>query len=105
MLNCEALGAMLGARVTVIDLSRMTYNRTVGFVNVPVAEKVPVRDGHALGATQFANTQAAYEDLPADVKSRLAGATATHDRKRVFDPEFVHATMGAVELAGGAHAM
>ena len=57
----------------------MTYNRVVGFVNVLVAVKVPMRDGKALGATQFTNTQAAYEDLPVDVKTRLAHATATHD--------------------------
>ena len=57
----------------------MTYNHVVGFVNVLVAKKVPTRDGKPLGGTEFANTQAAYEDLPADVKSRLANATATHD--------------------------
>jgi taurine dioxygenase len=57
----------------------MTYNRVVGFVNVLFAVKVPMRGGKALGATQFANTQAAYEDLPAEVKSRFADATATHD--------------------------
>ena len=57
----------------------MTYNATVGFVNVLVAHKVPMRDGQALGATEFTNTQAAYEDLPADLKERLANATATHD--------------------------
>jgi taurine dioxygenase len=57
----------------------MTYNRVVGFVNVLVALKVPVRDGRALGATEFANTQAAYDDLPESVKTRLEHATATHD--------------------------
>jgi taurine dioxygenase len=57
----------------------MTYNRVVGFLNVLVAVKVPVRDGCVLGATEFANTQAAYEDLPEQMKSRLAHATATHD--------------------------
>jgi taurine dioxygenase len=57
----------------------MTYNRVVGFVNVLVAEKVPVRDGRVLGATEFANTQAAYEGLPESIKTRLANATATHD--------------------------
>ncbi|MGZ8202897.1 MAG: TauD/TfdA dioxygenase family protein, partial [Burkholderiales bacterium] len=57
----------------------MTYNRTVGFVNVLVAKKVPVRDGKPLGATEFANTQAAYADLPDAVKEKLAHATATHD--------------------------
>ncbi len=57
----------------------MTYNRVVGFVNVLVALKIPVRDGRALGATEFANTQAAYDDLPQSVKTRLEHATATHD--------------------------
>ncbi len=57
----------------------MTYNTTVGFVNVLVAHQVPMRDGQALGATEFTNTQAAYDDLPADLKARLANATATHD--------------------------
>jgi taurine dioxygenase len=57
----------------------MTYNRVVGFVNVLVAKQVPVREGTALGATEFANTQAAYEALPEDLKAKLAGLTATHD--------------------------
>jgi taurine dioxygenase len=57
----------------------MTYNRVVGFVNVLVAHKVPTRDGRVLGATEFANTQAAYEGLPESIKQRLADATATHD--------------------------
>ncbi len=56
----------------------MTYNRVVGFVNVLVAHAVPQRDGKTLGNTEFTNTQAAYADLPADVKSRLANATAIH---------------------------
>ena len=57
----------------------MTYNRVVGFVNVLVAKQVPMRDGKVLGATEFANTQAAYETLPEEVKAKLAGSTATHD--------------------------
>ena len=57
----------------------MTYNRVVGFVNVLVAEQVPVRNGRVLGATEFANTQAAHEELPQSIKARLAHATATHD--------------------------
>src|SRR6185436_987624 len=57
----------------------MTYNRVMGYVNVLVAKKVPVRDGKALGATEFTDTQAAYEGLPADLKAKLAHATATHD--------------------------
>ena len=57
----------------------MTYNQVVGFVNVLVAHKVPVRDGKPLGSTEFTSTHAAYEALPAEVKARLANATATHD--------------------------
>jgi taurine dioxygenase len=57
----------------------MTYNRVVGFVNVLVAKRIPVRDGKPLGATEFANTQAAYADLPEEMKARLAHATALHD--------------------------
>lgn len=57
----------------------MTYNRVVGFVNVLVAKKVPMRDGKPLGATEFTNTQTAYEELPGEVKARLAHATALHD--------------------------
>lgn len=57
----------------------MTYNEVVGFVNVLVAHKVPVRDGKPLGATDFTNTQAAYDDLPVAIKTKLANATALHD--------------------------
>lgn len=56
-----------------------SYNEMVGFANVLVAHVVPVRNGKALGDTEFVNTQAAYEGLPAALKSRLAGATAMHD--------------------------
>jgi taurine dioxygenase len=56
----------------------MTYNHTVGFVNVLVAHAVPMRDGKPLGATEFTNTQAAFDDLPQEMKQRLADATATH---------------------------
>ncbi len=57
----------------------MTYNRVAGFVNVLVAHQVPMRDGRPLGATEFTNTQAAYDDLPAEIKTKLANATALHD--------------------------
>jgi taurine dioxygenase len=60
----------------------MTYNRVAGFVNVLVAHRVPMRDGRPLGATDFTNTQAAYEDLPAAVKTQLADATAMHDHNQ-----------------------
>jgi taurine dioxygenase len=63
----------------------MSYNPTIGFLNVLFAVKVPRRDGRVLGATCFVNTQAAYEDLPAELKHRLAGATATHDFNKFWE--------------------
>ena len=63
----------------------MTYNATVGFVNVLYAIKVPRRDGKALGATLFANMHAAYDDLDAELKERLANATATHDFNKFWE--------------------
>jgi taurine dioxygenase len=63
----------------------MTYNETVGFTNVLYAVKVPRRDGKVLGATQFANMRAAYEDLDAGLQARLAGMTATHDFNKFWE--------------------
>ena len=63
----------------------MTYNAIVGFINVLHAVKVPRRDGNALGATQFANMHAAYEDLDPELKRRLAGMTATHDFNKFWE--------------------
>ncbi|MGH6690198.1 MAG: TauD/TfdA dioxygenase family protein [Gemmatimonadales bacterium] len=63
----------------------MSYNQTIGFVNVLYAVKVPRRDGRVLGGTAFVNTRAAYDDLPADVKRRLEGATATHDFEKFWE--------------------
>jgi taurine dioxygenase len=63
----------------------MSYNETVGFVNVLYAVKVPRRDGQVLGATMFANTQAAYEDLAPELKARLERATATHDFNKFWE--------------------
>ena len=63
----------------------MTYNATVGFTNVLYAVKVPRRDGKPLGATQFANMRAAYDDLDPELESRLAGMTATHDFNKFWE--------------------
>jgi taurine dioxygenase len=57
----------------------MSYARMIAFANVLYAVKVPRRDGVTLGNTEFSNMHAAYTDLPADVKARLEGLTATHD--------------------------
>ena len=63
----------------------MSYNRTIGFLNVLYAVKVPMRDGRALGATLFANTRAAYDDLDPELKARLKGMTATHDFDKFWE--------------------
>jgi len=63
----------------------MSYSRTIAFANVLHAIKVPVRNGVTLGATQFSSMHAAYEDLPADKKTRLEGLTATHDFAKFWD--------------------
>ena len=59
--------------------------KDIALANVLYAIKVPVRDGRPLGDTQFRNMHAAYEDLPADIKRRLAGKTATHDFAKFWD--------------------
>jgi taurine dioxygenase len=63
----------------------MSYTDTKGFVNVLYAVKVPQRDGKPLGDTLFANMHAAYADLPQEVKTRLAGMTATHDFNKFWE--------------------
>ena len=63
----------------------MSYNNTIGFVNVLHAIKVPQRNGKPLGDTLFANMHAAYEGLAPEWKQRLAGMTATHDFNKFWD--------------------
>ena len=63
----------------------MSYSREIALANVLHAIKVPRRDGGPLGDTQFRNMHAAYEDLPADIKTRLKGRTATHDFAKFWD--------------------
>jgi taurine dioxygenase len=63
----------------------MSYNPTIGFLNVLFAVKVPRRNGQVLGATVFVNTHAAYEDLPSEVKAHLKGATVTHDFNKFWE--------------------
>jgi len=63
----------------------MSYSKEIALANVLYAIKVPARDGRALGDTQFRNMHAAYDDLPADIKARLKGRTATHDFAKFWD--------------------
>ncbi len=63
----------------------MTYREVPGFVNVLYGIRIPRRDGKPLGGTEFANMHAAYEDLPAGIKTRLDGMTATHDIEKFWE--------------------
>ncbi len=63
----------------------MSYNDTIGFVNVLHAIKVPHRNGRPLGDTLFANMHAAYEGLAPAMKSQLANYTATHDFNKFWE--------------------
>ncbi len=56
----------------------MSYNRIAGRATILHAHEVPFRDGRALGDTAFRNMHAAYEALPSDLKTRLAGLEARH---------------------------
>jgi taurine dioxygenase len=60
----------------------MTYYQTPGFINVLHAHIVPHRDGKPLGPTEFINSAAACDDLPADIKRRLKDAVGRHDHER-----------------------
>ncbi len=63
----------------------MSYSRMIAFTNVLYGIKIPVRDGVALGCTEFCNMHAAYDALPADLKRRLHGMTATHDFEKFWE--------------------
>jgi taurine dioxygenase len=63
----------------------MSYSKTISFANVLYGIKIPRRNGQPLGATEFANMHAAYEELPADLKARLDGKTITHDFAKFWD--------------------
>jgi taurine dioxygenase len=63
----------------------MSYRDVMGFVNVLYGIRIPRRDGVPLGGTEFSNMHAAYEALPADVRHRLADATATHDFEKFWE--------------------
>ena len=63
----------------------MTYREVPGFVNVLYGIRIPNRDGKPLGGTEFSNMHMAYDALPADIKARLAGMTATHDFAKFWE--------------------
>ncbi|RJF96140.1 TauD/TfdA dioxygenase family protein [Noviherbaspirillum saxi] len=62
----------------------VSHREVRGFANLSYALKVPRRNGHALGATNFANMYKAYEDLSEEIKSRIEGATAVHSPEQYY---------------------
>jgi taurine dioxygenase len=63
----------------------MSFSRTIAFVNVLYALKVPRRDGRVLGNTEFCDMAAAFDDLPAALQARLETLTATHDFEKFWE--------------------
>lgn len=63
----------------------LTYSKTVAFANVLYGIEIPVRDGKALGGTSFSDMEAAYQELPQDIKRRIKGRTALHDLAKFYD--------------------
>jgi taurine dioxygenase len=63
----------------------MSYSREIALANILHARRVPHRNGKPLGETQFRNMHAAYDDIPGELKRRLAGRTATHDFAKFWD--------------------
>ena len=72
----------------------MSFSKTIAFVNVLYALKVPRRDGRPLGATRFANMTAAYDALPIDVQRKIEGRSATHSFEKFWE---------MMRERGGAH--
>jgi taurine dioxygenase len=63
----------------------MSFSKTIAFVNVLHALKVPRRDGRPLGATRFASMTAAYDALPDEVKQRIEERTATRNFEKFWE--------------------
>jgi taurine dioxygenase len=79
-----------GKRIGLVDAGQgwhtdMSYSATIAFANVLYGIRIPRRDGRPLGATEFANMHAAYDELPEDLKQRLKRATALHDFNKFWE--------------------
>jgi taurine dioxygenase len=63
----------------------MSYSRMIAFANILYGIEIPVRDGVALGATEFSSMHAAYDDLPGELKEKLEGMTIKHDFNKFWE--------------------
>jgi len=76
----------------------MSYRDVMGFVNVLYGLQIPRRHGQVLGGTEFANMHLAYDELPADLKTRLQDATAVHDFEKFWQHMRQHRGSSRPEL-------
>lgn len=63
----------------------MSYASVIALANILYGTTIPHRDGKPLGATQFRNMHAVYEDLSEDLKTILSNKTITHDFNKFWD--------------------
>lgn len=63
----------------------MSYAPVIALANILYGTTIPHRDGQPLGATQFRNMHAVYEDLSVELQSILADKTITHDFNKFWD--------------------
>lgn len=63
----------------------MSYSKTIAFCNVLYGIRIPHRNGEPLGNTEFCDQRAAYDALPADLKSKLEGKTVLHDFNKFWE--------------------
>ena len=84
--NVVENGAYIGAPDAGQDWhTDMSYREQMGFVNVLYGIRIPRRDGRVLGGTEFSNMHQAYDELPAELKTRLQDATAVHDFEKFWE--------------------
>jgi len=63
----------------------LSYAQIPALANILHACRVPMRHGKPLGETQFRNMHAAYAALPENLKTSLAGRTATRDFDKYWE--------------------
>ena len=63
----------------------MSYSKPIALANMLYGKKIPVRDGHPLGDTQFADMGLAYDTLPFDVQERIENLSVEHDFNKFWE--------------------
>lgn len=81
-INGQALGLKDAGQSWHTDMS---YAPVIALANILYGTTIPHRNGKPLGATQFRNMHAVYEDLPSTLKKLLSDKTITHDFNKFWD--------------------